>query len=139
MSMMSEFKEFAVKGNAMDMAVGIIIGGAFGKIIASLVGDVIMPVLGKFMGEVSFTDLFINLGDGDFATLAAAKEAGAATLNYGMFIQAIVDFIIIAFVIFMIVRAMNNMRKKEEEAPKAPAEPSEDIVLLREIRDNLKR
>ncbi len=139
MSMMSEFKEFAVKGNAMDMAVGIIIGGAFGKIVSSLVGDVIMPVIGKLMGGIDFSNLFISLGEGQFETLAAAKEAGAATLNYGMFIQAVIDFIIIAFVIFMIVRAMNNMRKKEEEAPKAPPEPSEDIVLLREIRDNLQR
>ncbi|KAK2701693.1 hypothetical protein QYM36_019655 [Artemia franciscana] len=136
--MVSEFKEFAMRGNVMDMAVGIIIGGAFGKIITSLVNDMIMPVVGKLMGGVDFSNLFINLGDGDFATLAAAQEAGAATLNYGAFIQSAIDFLIIAFAIFMMIRAMNNLSKKEE-VEEAPAEPSEDVVLLREIRDALKK
>lgn len=139
MSMVSEFKEFAMRGNVMDMAVGIIIGGAFGKIITSLVNDIIMPVVGKFMGGVDFSNLFINLGDGEFASLEAAKEAGAATLNYGAFIQSALDFIIIAFAIFMMIKMMNNMKKAEEEAEEVPAEPSEDVLLLREIRDSLKK
>lgn len=136
MGMLKEFKDFAVKGNAIDMAVGIIIGAAFGKIVSSIVGDLVMPVIGKLMGGVDFSSLFYNLGEGEFATLAAAKEAGAATLNYGNFIQTALDFIIIAFAIFMMVKAINNMKKKEEEKPAAPAE---DIVLLREIRDSLKK
>ncbi len=138
MSMMSEFKSFAVKGNAIDMAVGVIIGGAFGKIVSSLVNDVIMPPVGKLIGGVSFKELFVNLGEVNYATLAEAQEAGAATLNYGNFLQNVFDFLIVAFVIFMMVRSINNAKKKEEEKPAAPAEPSEDILLLREIRDNLK-
>lgn len=133
MGMMSEFKEFAVKGNALDMAVGLILGAAMGKIVASLVADVIMPVISMAMGGVSFSNLFKNLGDGTFSTLAAAQEAGAATLNYGLFIQAIIDFIIIAFVIFMIVRTVNNLKKAEEEEDTGPS--TED--LLAEIRDSL--
>ncbi len=136
MGMISEFKEFAMKGNVMDMAVGIIIGGAFGKIISSLVSDIIMPVVGKMMGGVDFSTLFMNLGDGEYATLAAAQEAGAATLNYGSFIQAAIDFLIIAFAIFMMIKAMNSSKKAEEEAPAAP--PAEE-VLLTEIRDLLKK
>ena len=136
MGMISEFKEFAMKGNVMDMAVGIIIGGAFGKIISSLVSDIIMPIVGKMMGGVDFSTLFLNLGDGDFSTLAAAQEAGAATLNYGSFIQAAIDFLIIAFAIFMMIKAMNSAKKTEEEAPAAP--PAEE-VLLTEIRDLLKK
>ncbi|MEM7050357.1 MAG: large conductance mechanosensitive channel protein MscL [Acidobacteriota bacterium] len=139
MSMMEEFKEFAVKGNAIDMAVGIIIGGAFGKIVSSLVNDVIMPPIGKMLGGVDFSKLFINLGDVPYDTLAAAQEAGAPTINYGSFIQTIFDFVIIAFVIFMMVRAMNKARKQEEEAPAEPPKPSEEVVLLQEIRDSLKR
>ena len=110
MSMMSEFKDFAVKGNAIDMAVGIIIGGAFGKIVSSLVNDVILPPIGKMLGGVDFKQLFINLGEGTYETLAAAQEAGAATLNYGSFLQNIFDFLIIAFVIFMMVRAINKIQ-----------------------------
>ncbi len=136
MGMISEFKEFAMKGNVMDMAVGIIIGGAFGKIISSLVDDMIMPVVGKLMGGVDFSTLFLNLGDADFSTLAAAQEAGAATLNYGSFIQAALDFLIIAFAIFMMIKAMNSAKKAEEEAP---AEPAAEEVLLTEIRDLLKK
>lgn len=134
MGMMSEFKEFAVKGNALDMAVGLILGAAMGKIVSSLVADVIMPVVSLAMGGVSFSNLFRDLsGDGSFSTLAAAQEAGAATLNYGLFIQAIIDFIIIAFVIFMIVRSVNKMKKAEEEEDPGPS--AED--LLTEIRDSL--
>ncbi len=139
MSMLKEFKEFAVKGNAVDMAVGIIIGGAFGKIVASLVNDVLMPPLGQLLGGVDFTNMFVALGGGSFDSLAAAEEAGAAVVKYGAFFQTVVDFVIIAFVIFMMVKAMNNMRKKEEAAPAAPAEPSAEVKLLTEIRDSLKK
>ncbi len=139
MGMVSEFKEFAMKGNVMDMAVGIIIGGAFGKIISSLVSDIVMPVIGKLMGGVDFSGLFINLGEGTFVTLEAAKEAGAATLNYGSFIQTAIDFLIIAFAIFMMIKMMNNAKKVEEEVEEAPAEPSSEEVLLTEIRDLLKK
>ncbi len=141
MGFIKEFKEFAVKGNVMDMAVGVIIGGAFGKIVSSLVDDVLMPLIGKITGGVSFTDLFVTLGDGDYATLAAAKEAGAAVLAYGQFIQNIVDFIIVAFCIFLMLKGINKLnRKKEEEAaePAAPAGPTQE-ELLTEIRDLLKK
>jgi len=137
MGMLKEFKDFAVKGNAVDMAVGIIIGAAFGKIISSLVNDVIMPPIGKLMGGVDFSQLFLNLGDGDYKTLEEAKKAGAATLNYGNFIQVTIDFIIVAFAIFMMVRWINNLKKKEEEAPSEPPEPSDEVKLLTEIRDSL--
>jgi large conductance mechanosensitive channel len=139
MSLIKEFKEFAVKGNAVDMAVGIIIGGAFGKIVSSLVNDVIMPPIGRLLGSVDFTSLFINLGAEKFATLAEARAAGVPTLNYGSFIQTIVDFIIVAFAIFSMIKAMNMLRKKEAEQPAEAPPPSEDIVLLREIRDSLKK
>jgi large conductance mechanosensitive channel len=139
MSLMKEFKEFAVKGNAVDMAVGIIIGGAFGKIISSLVNDVIMPPIGRLLGNVDFTGLFFNLGATSYETLAAAKEAGAPTLNYGNFIQTVIDFLIIAFAIFMMIKGLNSMRKKEEEAPAEPPKPSEEVLLLQEIRDSLKK
>ena len=139
MGMLQEFKSFAVKGNAIDMAVGVIIGGAFGKIVSSLVNDVIMPPLGLLLGGVDFGNLFLNLGDGDFASLAEAKEAGAPVLAYGSFLQNVFDFLIIAFVIFMMVRAINKAKKKEEEAPAAPPEPSAEVKLLTEIRDNLKK
>jgi large conductance mechanosensitive channel len=132
--MLKEFKAFAMKGNVLDMAVGIIIGAAFGKIVASLVADVIMPPIGLMMGKVNFEDKFINLTDTDYASLAAAKEAGAATLNYGAFINAIINFLIVAFAIFMLVKAMNTAKKKEEAAPAAP--PAQE-VLLTEIRDLL--
>lgn len=139
MSMMKEFKDFAVKGNAIDMAVGIIIGGAFGKIVSSLVNDVILPPIGKLIGGVDFKQLFINLGETSYATLAEAQEAGAATLNYGNFLQNVFDFLIVAFVIFMMVKGINNAKKKEEEKPAAPAKPSEEVLLLREIRDSLSK
>lgn len=137
MSMMSEFKEFALKGNVMDMAVGIIIGGAFGKIVASLVNDLLMPLVGLATGGVSFADLYTALDGNTYESLAAAEEAGAAVFKYGAFIQSAIDFVIIAFVIFMMVKAMNKMRKKEEEAPAAPPEPSDEVKLLTEIRDSL--
>jgi large conductance mechanosensitive channel len=136
--MLSEFKKFAMRGNVMDMAVGIIIGGAFGKIVASLVNDVIMPPIGLLMGNVDFSQLFINLSGQPYETLAAAQEAGAATINYGMFINATVNFVIVAFAIFMMIKGMNSMQKKEEEKPAEPAKPSAEVELLTEIRDSLK-
>ena len=139
MGFIKEFKEFAMKGNVMDMAVGVIIGGAFGKIISSLVDDVLMPVIGKLTGGVSFVDLFVTLGDGNYKTLAAAKEAGAAVFAYGQFIQNIVDFLIVAFCIFLMLKGINKMnRKKEEPAPEpeAPKGPTQE-ELLAEIRDLL--
>ncbi len=139
MGFIKEFKEFAMKGNVMDMAVGVIIGGAFGKIVSSLVDDVLMPIIGKITGGVDFTNLFVTLGDGEFETLAAAKEAGAATLAYGQFIQNVVDFLIVAFCIFLMLKGINKMnKKKEEEAPAAPAGPTQE-ELLAEIRDLLKQ
>ena len=136
MSFISEFKEFAMKGNVMDMAVGVIIGGAFGKIVSSLVDDVLMPVIGKLTGGVSFVDLFVTLGDGEYSTLAAAKEAGAAVLAYGQFIQNIIDFLIIALCIFLMIKFMNKLMPKKEE-PEAPAGPTQE-ELLTDIRDLLK-
>ena len=138
MSIVKEFKEFAVKGNAMDMAVGIIIGAAFGKVVSSIVSDVIMPPIGKLLGGIDFTGLFVNLGSGTYESLAAAKLAGAATLNYGTFLQTVVDFAIIAFAVFMLVKGINSLRKKEAAAVPVPATP-EDIMLLREIRDALQK
>ena len=138
MGFIKEFKEFAVKGNVMDMAVGVIIGGAVGKIVTSLVNDVLMPLIGKMTGGISFTDLFVNLGDGNYQTLAAAQEAGAPVLAYGQFIQNIIDFIIIAFCIFLMIKGMNKLKKKEEPAPEAPAGPTQE-ELLAEIRDLLKK
>lgn len=143
MSMVSEFKEFALKGNVMDLAVGMIIGAAFAKITDSLVKDIIMPLVSFIAGgEIDFKNMFILLGDApaDVAlTYEALKEAGVPMLAYGSFITVVINFIILAFIIFMIVKQMNRLRKKEEEAPKAPEEPSEDILLLREIRDNLNK
>ena len=120
--MLKEFRDFAMRGNVVDLAIAVVLGGAFGKIIASLVNDILMPLIGLFLGGLSFSGLFIALDGGTYETLEAAKAAGAATLTYGAFIQAIVDFLIIAFVIFLIVRSMNRM-KKQEPTP-APAEPT---------------
>lgn len=139
MSMMSEFKDFAMRGNVIDMAVGIVIGGAFGKIVSSFVSDILMPPIGKLLGGVDFTQLFINLSDTSYESLALAQEAGAPTINYGNFIQTMLDFIIIAFAIFMVIKAMNSMKKKEEEAPAEPPKPSDEVLLLQEIRDSLKK
>lgn len=134
MKIMKEFKEFAVKGNVMDMAVGIIIGAAFGKIVASFVADVIMPPIGILLGGVNFTDLALVLKD-------AVGEIPAVTLAYGKFIQTVVDFTIIALAVFMMIKAINTLKRKEEAAPAAPAEPpapSKEELLLTEIRDLLK-
>ena len=109
--MMKEFKEFAMKGNVMDMAIGVIIGGAFGKIVSSLVSDVLMPPIGLILGKLDFSNLFINLSGGDHLTIAAAKAAGAPTLNYGIFINTVLDFVILAFVIFIIVKQLNRLKK----------------------------
>ena len=132
MSMMSEFKSFAMRGNVIDMAVGIVIGGAFGKIVSSFVSDVLMPPIGMMMGGVDFGDLAVVLQE-------ASGDVAAVTLNYGSFIQTVVDFLIIAFAIFMVVKAMNNMKKKEDAAPAAPPKPSAEVELLTEIRDSLKK
>jgi large conductance mechanosensitive channel len=139
MSMMSEFKEFALKGNVMDLAVGVIIGGAFGKIVDSLVGDVIMPVVGKIFGGLDFSNYFIPLAGQTATTLAEAKKAGAV-LAYGNFVTIALNFIILAFIIFSMVKTMNRLKREEPavaEPPAPPAPPAEDIVLLREIRDAL--
>ncbi len=134
--MFKEFKEFAMKGNVVDMAIGIIIGGAFGKVITSMVNDILMPPIGMALGGVSFGDLFHALDGKNYATLAAAEEAGAAIVKYGAFLQTVIDFLIIAFVIFQVVRAMNRMKK--EEPAEAPAKAA-DVVLLEEIRDLMKK
>lgn len=139
MGMVKEFKEFAMRGNVVDMAVGIIIGAAFGKIVTSLVSDVIMPPIGKLLGGVDFSNLFFTLGSGEYASLADAQEAGAATLNYGLFINTIVNFLIVAFAIFLLIKTINNLKKKEEAKPAAPPEPTEEQKLLTEIRDLLKK
>jgi len=118
--MLDEFKKFAMRGNVVDMAVGIIIGAAFGKIVSSFVKDVIMPPIGKLMGNVDFGGLFINLGTTPYATLAAAQEAGAPTINYGIFINTVLDFLIVAFAIFMVIKGMNSLKKAEETAPADP-------------------
>jgi len=115
--MFKEFKEFAMKGNVMDMAVGIIIGAAFGKIITSFVGDVLMPPIGLLLGNVDFSNLFVNLSGTAYPSIAAAKEAGAATLNYGLFLNTVIDFLIVAFAIFMVVKQMNRLKRAEAPAP----------------------
>ncbi len=142
MSMMSEFKEFALKGNVMDLAVGVIIGGAFGKIVDSLVKDIIMPVIGKIIGNVDFSNMFIRLGDipADYKgamTYADLTKAGVNLFAYGNFLTILINFLILAFVIFQMIKLMNRMKKAEPAA--APAPTPEDVVLLREIRDSLKK
>ncbi|MBF1165973.1 large conductance mechanosensitive channel protein MscL [Dechloromonas agitata] len=143
MGMIQEFKEFAVKGNAMDLAVGVIIGGAFGKIVDSIVGDLIMPLVSRVVGKLDFSNLFVVLGDNpnNLTTLADLKKAGIAVFAYGSFLTIVVNFVILAFIIFMMVKQMNRLRKAEEPAPapEAPPVTPEDIVLLREIRDSLKK
>ena len=135
MSFMSEFKEFAAKGNVMDLAVGVIIGGAFAKIVDSAVGDLIMPVVGKIFGGLDFNNYFIPLAGQAATNLADAKKAGAV-FAYGSFITVVINFAILAFIIFMMVKQMNRL--KREAPPAAPAPPPEDVLLLREIRDALK-
>lgn len=141
MSMLQEFKEFAVKGNAMDLAVGVIIGGAFGKIVDSIVGDLIMPLVSRIVGKLDFSNLFVILGDNpnNLTALAEIKKAGIPVFAYGSFLTILLNFVILAFIIFMMVKQMNRLRKPEAPAPvEAPPTP-EDIVLLREIRDSLKK
>ncbi len=137
--MLNEFKEFAMRGNVVDMAVGIIIGGAFGRIVSSFVNDVLMPPIGMLLGNADFSNLFVNLGSEAYATIAAAEEAGAPILKYGAFVQTVIDFVIVAFAIFMAIKAMNRLKKQEEEKPAAPPEPSNEEKLLTEIRDALRR
>ena len=137
MGMLTEFREFAMRGNVIDLAVGVVIGGAFGKIVSALVDKVIMPPIGLLIGGVDFSKLALTL---KAATVdAAGKDVPAVVLAYGEFINAVIQFVIVAFAIFMVVKAINRLHKKPEEAPAAPAEPSEDILLLREIRDALKK
>lgn len=137
--MLKEFKEFAMKGNVLDMAIGVIIGGAFGKIVSSLVSDVLMPPLGLLMGKVDFSSLFINLSDTSHPSLVAAKAAGAPTLNYGVFLQSVFDFLIISFVIFILVKQVNRFKNAvPPPPPPAPPVPTNEEKLLMEIRDLLK-
>ncbi len=133
--MLKEFKEFALKGNLVDLAVGFILGGAFGTIVSSLVGDIFMPVLGVLTGGIDFSQLFFVIGEGEYASLAAARDAGAAAVAYGQFINAIISFVIMAFALFFVVKAMNRLKKEEAAAP--PAEPPRQEVLLEEIRNLL--
>ena len=135
---LQEFKEFAMRGNVVDLAVGIIIGVAFGAIVTSLVNDVIMPPVGLAMGNVDFSDLFINLSDQEYASLAAAREAGAPVIAYGAFINAVINFIIVALVIFILIKGMNRLRRKQEQAPEETPVPPRQETLLEEIRDILK-
>jgi large conductance mechanosensitive channel len=142
--MLKEFKEFAVKGNMLDMAVGIVIGAAFATIIGSLVNDIIMPMVGLAIGGVDFSEFFAVLRDGDpvgpYATLAAAKEAGAVTVNWGVFVNSLITFLIVAFALFVVIKGFNKMKREEEEAPEpeAPPEPTAEETLLTEIRDILR-
>ena len=136
--MLKEFKEFALRGNVVDMAVGIIIGAAFGKIVTSLVNDVVMPPIGLLMGNVDFSQLFIDLSGSDYVTLTEAQEAGAATINYGAFINTLLDFVIVAFAIFLVIKGMNRLKRKQEETPEDAPKPSAEVQLLTEIRDSLK-
>ena len=141
--MFKEFKEFAMRGNVVDMAVGIIIGAAFGKIVESLVKDLIMPPIGLLLGKVDFSNLFVVLREGASAgpyfSVEAAQKAGAVTFNYGMFINTCISFLIVAFAVFMLIRAVNRLKRAEDAKPAAPAAPPEEVVLLREIRDALKK
>ncbi|MGE5247369.1 MAG: large conductance mechanosensitive channel protein MscL [Verrucomicrobiota bacterium] len=131
--MLKEFKQFAMKGNMVDMAVGIIIGAAFGKIVSSLVSDVLMPPIGKLLGGVDFSSLFLNLSGGSYPSVAAAKAAGAATVNYGIFLNAVVDFLIVAFVLFLVVKGMNAMKRAESEAAPPPPATKECPYCLSAI------
>lgn len=142
MSFISEFKAFAMRGNVVDLAVGVIIGGAFGKIVSSMVDDLIMPLVSLFMGDKGFKDKFFAFSSQSFESLAKAKEAGVPVLAYGNFIQTVIDFTILAFVIFLMVKGMNNLKKKEEAAAAAapaPVELTKEEQLLTEIRDLLKK
>ncbi len=140
MSFMSEFKEFAVKGNVMDLAIGVIIGGAFGKIVDSVVNDLIMPIIGRLLGNLNFSDMFVALKDvpaGTTMTLEAVKKAGVPVFAYGNFITIALNFAILAFIVFLMVKQLNRMKKEAPPVPPAPT--AEDVLLLREIRDSLKK
>lgn len=140
MSLIQEFKEFAMRGNVVDLAVAVIIGGAFGKIVESLVKDIVMPLIGGLLGGVDFRHLYFNLGSEPYATLADAEAAGAALVKYGAFINTAIDFLIIAFAIFMAIKVMSKLKRAEAPAPEPePAPDPEEIKLLREIRDALQR
>jgi len=136
--MLKEFRDFIKRGSVIDLAVAVVIGTAFGVIVKSLVDDIIMPPIGLLLGGVDFTNLFINLSGQSYATLAQAQEAGAATINYGLFLNTVIKFLIIAFVVFLVVRQVNKLQKAEEAAPPPPPEPSAEEKLLAEIRDLLK-
>jgi len=137
--MWKEFKEFAIKGNALDLAVGVIIGAAFGKIVTSMVDDLLMPVLGLALGKVDFSNLFVTLNGQHYDSMVAAKAAGAPTFNYGLFINNVINFLIIAFSIFIIVRQLNRLKRDAATAAAAaPPEPSEEVKLLAQIRDSLR-
>ena len=137
--MLNEFKTFIARGNAVDLAVGVVIGAAFGKIVSSLVDDIIMPPIGLLLGKMDFTQYFLSLDGKHYDTLAAAKEAGAATLNYGAFVTVIIQFLIIAWAVFLVVKGINALRRKEDEKPAAPPEPTAEEKLLGEIRDLLRQ
>jgi large conductance mechanosensitive channel len=139
MSFIQEFKAFAMRGNVVDLAVAVVIGGAFGKIVDSLVKDIVMPLVGSLTGGVDFKNLYLNLGGQAYESLEAAEKAGAPLIKYGLFINSVVNFTIIAFAIFLVVKGINSLKRKEADAPAAPAPTPEDIVLLREIRDALKK
>ena len=137
--MINEFKEFIARGNVMDMAVGIIMGAAFTAIVTSMVGDLLMPFIGVFTAGIDFADLYVSLDGESYANLAPAEAAGAAIVKYGAFINAVINFLIVAFVVFMLIKGVNNLKRKQEEAPPEykPAPPPADIALLTEIRDLL--
>ncbi len=136
--MLKEFREFIMRGNVIDLAVAFVIGAAFGAIVSSLVKDIIMPIVGYVLGGVDFTNLFIVLGGGSYATLADAQKAGAATINYGIFINTIITFLVVALAMFVVVKSMNAMKRKQAAAPAAPPAPTKEEQLLAEIRDLLK-
>jgi len=138
--MLKEFKEFAMRGNVMDMAIGIIIGAAFGKIVTSLVTDIVMPPIGLLMGNVDFSNLFLNLSmDASYGSIAEAEAAGAPIIKYGIFINTVLDFVIVAFAIFLLIRSLNKLKRKQEAAPPPPPPaPTTEEVLLAEIRDLLR-
>jgi len=141
-SIVKEFKEFAVKGNVIDLAVGVIIGGAFGKIVDSVVGDLVMPVVGRILGGLDFSNYFVPLKDvppGVAMTLAEVKKAGIPVFAWGNFLTIALNFTILAFIIFLMVKQINRLKREEPAAPAAPAEPAEDVKLLREIRDALRK
>lgn len=139
MSIIKEFKEFAVKGNVLDLAIGIIIGAAFGNIVKSLVDGVFMPILGMLIGNIDISQLFVNISTESYATAAQATAAGVPVIKYGLFLQSVIDFTIVAFAIFLMVKAINTAKRKEANSTSAPSPTPEDIVLLREIRDSLKK